>query len=90
VGVYRDGIQLAYGRVVTDRATFAWICDVFVDESTRGQGIGTWLVQHVVDHLHGLGVYRIMLATHDAHDMYAKAGFTPLPAPERYMQLYTP
>jgi GNAT superfamily N-acetyltransferase len=89
VGVYRDGIQLAYGRVVTDRATFAWICDVFVDESTRGQGIGTWLMQNVVDHLHGLGVYRIMLATHDAHDMYAKVGFTPLAKPDDYMLLDT-
>lgn len=89
MGVYRDGAQLAYGRVVTDRATFAWICDVFVDESTRGLGIGTWLMHTVVDHLHGLGVYRIMLATHDAHALYAKIGFTPLPAPETYMQLYT-
>jgi len=87
--VYRDGVQLAYGRVVTDRATFAWICDVFVDESTRGLGIGTWLMHTVVDHLHVLGVYRIMLATHDAHALYAKIGFTPLPASDNYMQLYT-
>jgi GNAT superfamily N-acetyltransferase len=87
VGVYEGDKQVAYGRIVTDRATFAWVCDVFVDTTVRGRGIGSWLMQAVVEHLQGLGVYRIMLATHDAHEMYAKVGFTPLPDPARYMEL---
>lgn len=90
VGVYRDGTQVGYGRVVTDRATFAWIADVFVDESARGQGIGTWIAQALVDYVQDLGVYRILLATHDAHDVYAKVGFSPLPVPDHYMMLSTP
>lgn len=89
VGVYDGGKQVAYGRVVTDGATFAWVCDVFVDAAARGRGIGGWLMRTVVDHLHDLGVYRIMLATHDAHEVYARVGFTPLADPTRWMVLDT-
>ncbi len=87
VGVYDGDKQVAYGRIVTDRATFAWVCDVFVDADARGRGIGTWMMQAVVEHLQSLGVYRILLATHDAHDVYAGVGFVPLPEPGQYMQL---
>ncbi|MFG1954195.1 GNAT family N-acetyltransferase [Micromonospora sp. NPDC048830] len=78
-GVYRpgDGGQVAVARVVTDRATFAWLCDVYVDRSVRGRGLGTWLAGAVRDHLAELGVRRIVLATNDAHGVYAKVGFTP-------------
>ncbi|MFI6261656.1 GNAT family N-acetyltransferase [Micromonospora sp. NPDC051006] len=87
-GVYRpgDGAQVAVARVVTDRATFAWLCDVFVDAGERGNGLGTWLVGAIRDHLDGLGVRRILLATNDAHGVYAKVGFAPVAA-ERWMEL---
>lgn len=87
VGVYDGDIQVAYGRVVTDRATFAWICDVFVDEPARGRGIGRWLMRAIVDHLHSLGVYRMLLATRDAHELYARVGFTELIKPDQMMEL---
>ncbi|SCL57880.1 Acetyltransferase (GNAT) family protein [Micromonospora citrea] len=88
-GVYRpgDGRQVAVARVVTDRATFAWLCDVYVDPGERGRGLGTWLAGAVRDHLAGLGVRRILLATHDAHEVYAKVGFAPMTDPHRWMQL---
>ncbi|MGS2613767.1 GNAT family N-acetyltransferase [Micromonospora sp. LZ34] len=88
-GVYRpgDGRQVAVARAVTDRATFAWLCDVYVDRDERGRGLGSWLAEAVRDHLDALGVRRILLATVDAHGVYAKVGFTPMPDPHRWMQL---
>jgi GNAT superfamily N-acetyltransferase len=88
-GVYRpaDRQQVAVARVVTDAATFAWLCDVYVDRAERGRGLGTWLAGAVRDHLAELGVRRILLATHDAHGVYAAVGFTPLDDPTRWMQL---
>ncbi|MEV0003287.1 GNAT family N-acetyltransferase [Micromonospora sp. NPDC050980] len=87
-GVYRpgDGRQVAVARVVTDRATFAWLCDVYVDRAERGRGLGSWLAGGVRDHLAELGVRRILLATRDAHGVYAKLGFQPVAA-DRYMEL---
>ncbi|SCL17247.1 Acetyltransferase (GNAT) family protein [Micromonospora rhizosphaerae] len=86
-GVYRpgDGRQVAVARVVTDRATFGWLCDVYVDRGERGRGLGTWLAGTVRDHLAELGVRRIVLATEDAHGVYAKVGFTPV-EPDRWMK----
>ncbi|MET8278776.1 GNAT family N-acetyltransferase [Micromonospora sp. NPDC005174] len=88
-GIYRPGDdrQVAVARVVTDRATFAWLCDVYVDRTARGLGLGTWLAGAVRDHLAELGVRRILLSTGDAHDVYARVGFTPLDVPQRWMQL---
>ncbi|MET7875873.1 GNAT family N-acetyltransferase [Micromonospora profundi] len=88
-GVYRpgDGRQVAVARVVTDGATFAWLCDVYVDRAARGLGLGGWLAETVRDHLADLGVRRILLCTNDAHEVYARVGFTPLDAPERWMNL---
>jgi GNAT superfamily N-acetyltransferase len=87
-GVYRpgDGRQVAFARVVTDSATFAWLCDVYVDRAERGRGLGTWMVGAVRDHLAGLGVRRVLLATDDAHGVYARLGFTPLAEPGRWME----
>ncbi|MFI2781697.1 GNAT family N-acetyltransferase [Streptomyces sp. ALB3] len=82
-----SGEQAAYARVVTDRASFAWICDVYVDREARGQGLGTRLVTAVRDELAPLGVRRFLLATKDAHGVYAKLGFTPLAEPEMWMAL---
>ncbi|HEX7743722.1 MAG TPA: GNAT family N-acetyltransferase [Micromonosporaceae bacterium] len=88
-GVYRpgDGVQVAVGRVVTDGATFAWLCDVYVEPSERGKGLGRWLATAVRDQLADLGVRRILLATADAHAVYAGAGFTPLAKPGQWMEL---
>jgi GNAT superfamily N-acetyltransferase len=88
-GVYAtvSGEQVAYARVVTDRATFAWLCDVYVDRSVRGKGIGTALAGAVRDHLRPYGLRRILLATHDAHGVYRKLGFAPLARPDQWMAL---
>lgn len=70
---------------MTDRATFAWLCDVFVDDAARGGGVGTQLVAHVVAALDEQGVRRTMLATSDAHGLYARYGFEPLAEPAMYL-----
>jgi GNAT superfamily N-acetyltransferase len=86
-GVYdtASGAQCGYARVVTDRATFAWLCDVYIAREARGKGLGTALVTAVRDHLGPYGLRRIMLATADAHGVYAKVGFTPLAEPGTWM-----
>ncbi|MFF2995402.1 GNAT family N-acetyltransferase [Streptomyces sp. NPDC057950] len=88
-GVYDgpSGEQVAYARVVTDRATFAWLCDVYVAPSVRGKGLGSALVAAVRDHLEPFGLRRVLLATHDAHGVYEKLGFRPLDRPDRWMAL---
>nr|EIF90610.1 acetyltransferase [Streptomyces tsukubensis NRRL18488] len=88
-GVYETatGSQVGYARVVTDRATFAWLCDVYVAPELRGRGLGNGLVAAVRDEVAALGVYRIMLATADAHEVYARAGFAPLEEPGKWMVL---
>lgn len=87
-GVYGpDGHQVGYARVVTDLATFGWLCDVYVDRAHRGRGIGTWLAAAVRDHLAPYRLRRLMLVTEDAHGVYAKAGFAPVENPEKLMRL---
>lgn len=76
--------QVGFARVVTDGATFAWLCDVFVDDSVRGHGIGTALVAAVVAHLDARGLPRVTLATSDAHGLYERFGFERTP-PGMYM-----
>jgi GNAT superfamily N-acetyltransferase len=82
-----SGAQLGYARVVTDQATFAWLCDVYVAPAARGKGLGTALAIAVRDHLAPYGLSNVLLATTDAHAVYAKAGFAPLPKPEKWMVL---
>lgn len=83
-GVYRtSGEQVAYARVVTDGATFAWLCDVFVDPSVRGLGIGVALMAGTSATLEGLR--RVFLATADTHGLYAKFGFEPFDDPGKWM-----
>ncbi|WP_307619668.1 GNAT family N-acetyltransferase [Streptomyces sp. V3I7] len=86
-GVYASasGEQVAYARVVTDRALFAWLADVYVDPSVRGKGVGTAMIGAVVDHLRPYGLTRILLSTEDAHGVYEKLGFRPLDQPEKWM-----
>ena len=88
-GVYdtASGEQVAYARVITDRATFGWLCDVYVDPSVRGKGVGSALVAAVRDEMRQYGVRRVLLATHDAHGVYAKLGFAQLERPEHWMAL---
>ncbi|QFQ96054.1 GNAT family N-acetyltransferase [Streptomyces phaeolivaceus] len=88
-GVYEvgSGEQVAYARVVTDRATFAWLCDVYVAPEARGKGLGTALVAGVCERLRSYGLRRVLLATHDAHGVYAKLGFEPLAKPDQWMAL---
>ena len=85
-----DGGQVAYARVVTDHATFAWLCDVYVDRNHRGRGLGTRLSDAVVARLGPMRLKRILLSTLDAHEVYARAGFVPMPNPERLMILGEP
>ncbi len=86
-GVYdaATGDQVAYARVVTDGATFAWLCDVIVDPDARGQGVGVQLVEGVVADLEPLRLKRVLLVTEDAHELYSKVGFRRLEDPERWM-----
>jgi len=87
-GAYDDsGEQVGYARVVTDHATFAWLCDVYVDPSSRGAGVGTALLDAVTAQLSPLGLSRTLLATADAHSLYRRYGFEPLARPERFMAL---
>ncbi|MER5859079.1 MULTISPECIES: GNAT family N-acetyltransferase [Streptomyces] len=86
-GVYAtaSGEQVAYARVVTDRALFAWLADVYVDPAVRGKGVGTAFVGRVRDQLEPYGLRRILLATQDAQEVYRKLGFRPLDRPEQWM-----
>lgn len=88
LGAYdASGAQLGFVRIVTDYATFAWLCDVFVLEAARGRGIGKRLVEEAVAHPKLGGLRRFLLATRDAHELYRRhGGFTPLAAPDRWME----
>ncbi|MCA1616617.1 MAG: GNAT family N-acetyltransferase [Acidobacteria bacterium] len=77
-GVYRDGRQVGFARVVTDYATFAWLADVFVLDSERGRGVGKWLVETIVSHPELREVRRWLLATRDAQELYRRFGFRDL------------
>lgn len=85
-GVYADQQQVGFARVVTDYATFAWLCDVFIVDSRRGQGLSKWLVECVTAHPDLQSVMRFVLATRDAHALYQRYGnFQALPNPEWWM-----
>ena len=85
-GLYApEGAQAGFARVVSDRATFAWLADVFVLPGHRGRGLGAWLVERVVAHPELQGLRRWALATADAHPLYARFGFTALPDPALFM-----
>jgi GNAT superfamily N-acetyltransferase len=85
-GIYKDNQLIGFGRVVTDYATFAWIADVFVLPEFRGQGLSKWLMEVMLGHPRLQGFRRWVLATKDAHQLYAKFGFIPLHRPERWME----
>jgi GNAT superfamily N-acetyltransferase len=85
VGAYEEGQQIGFLRIVTDRATFAWVCDVYVDPLARGHGVGRLLMAEADRLLTSYGVRRAMLATADAHGLYARHGFAPLAEVELWM-----
>lgn len=91
-GVYEGGRQLGFARVVTDHAGFAYLADVFVvpEARGRGRGLGKRLVAFVMAHPDLQRIRRFVLATRDAHGLYAPYGFAPLAAPERFMERYDP
>jgi GNAT superfamily N-acetyltransferase len=85
VNVLKGRSQVGYLRVVSDRTTFAWLCDVWVDEAHRGKGIAKAMVRYATAHPDHQGLRRWILATRDAHAIYNACGFTRLPEPERWM-----
>ena len=87
LGLYHGESQVGFTRAVTDRATFAWVCDVFVLPGHRGRGLGHWMVRTLLAHPDLTGIRRFILATADAHQVYADSGFAPLEDPDRYMEI---
>jgi GNAT superfamily N-acetyltransferase len=86
-GLFHGREQVAVARVVTDRATFGWLCDVFVDEAWRGKGLGGRLIDEIMADTRLRDVPRLVLATRDAGELYRRhGGFEPLAAPERFME----
>lgn len=89
-GIYHGGRLVGFGRVITDRATFGYIGDVFVLDEHRGQGLSKWLVECMLAHPELQGFRRWILLTRDAQGLYKKFGFVSPPNPERYMELWKP
>jgi len=89
-GVYASSEQVGFARVVSDFATYAYFGDVFVLDSFRGQGLGKWMMECIVQHPRLQGLRRWTLRTRDAHGLYSQFGFTSLNPPERYMELHDP
>jgi GNAT superfamily N-acetyltransferase len=89
-GVYKEGKQVGFARVITDYATYAYIGDVYILEDYRGQGLSKWLMQVITDHPELQGLRRWTLITRDAHELYRKTGFTEPQNPERYMEKTIP
>lgn len=86
LGAYLDGAQVGFARTISDRASFAWVADVWVDESVRGQGLGRRLVGWFLEHPEYATVRRFALVTADAHGVYEGLGFHLPIRPERYME----
>ena len=87
-GLYAaNGAQAGFCRVVTDRATFAWLCDVFVLPEHRGRGLTKWLVGQVLAHPDLQNLRRHLLATYDAHTLYHRFGYAPLDRPDRWLEI---
>ena len=90
LGAYADGGQVGFARAISDRATFAWIADVFVEEGWRGRGIGRRMVRWFLDHPDYAGLRRVGLVTLDAHGVYEELGFGPLARPQNFMERLAP
>lgn len=90
LGAYAGDVQVGYARMISDRATFGWIADVWVDEARRGQGLGRRMVSWFLDHPDYADLRRVALVTGDAHGVYAPLGFHAPLRPERYMERLHP
>lgn len=88
--VLHDGAQVGFARMITDKATFAYLSDVYVLEAHRGKGLARRIMDAVRQHPDLQGLRRQLLGTRDAHGLYAKYGFKPLAAPERMMEVLVP
>ena len=88
--LYHRGATVGFARFVTDRATFAYLADVFVLPEFRGRGLAKWLLTCVLEHPELQGLRRWILGTRDAHGLYAKLGFTPLKRPDTFMERHDP
>jgi ribosomal protein S18 acetylase RimI-like enzyme len=89
-GLYDGETQIGFSRVVTDRATFAWLCDVFVIPAFRRRGLARMMITAVLEHPDMRGLRRTLLATRDAQELYRTCGFHPLPTPDRWMAIADP
>jgi GNAT superfamily N-acetyltransferase len=89
-GIFEGSRQVGVARVITDRATFAYLADVFIDEGSRGRGLSKWLMATIQNHPDLQGLRRFMLGTRDAHGLYAQFGFRPLAHPEIFMEIHHP
>jgi GNAT superfamily N-acetyltransferase len=89
-GIYHGGQQVGFARIISDLATFAYLADVFVLPTHRGRGLSRWLMECIVGHPDLQGLRRWMLATRDAHGLYAQFGFTAVKKPDRWMELHHP
>lgn len=90
LGAYGQGEQVAFARVISDRASFAWVADVWVDAPARGMGLGRRMVRWFLDHPDYATVRRFALVTADAHGVYEGVGFHAPLRPERYMERLSP
>jgi GNAT superfamily N-acetyltransferase len=88
--IFQENKQVGFARVITDKATFAYLADVYVLPEHRGKGLSKRLVEQVIQHPDLQGLRRMMLGTADAHGLYEKYGFRPLAAPERLMEIHNP
>ena len=89
-GLYADDRQIGLARVVSDYAVFAYLCDVFIHEEYRAQGLGKWLMETVMSHPDLQGLRRWTLATNDAHELYRQFGWDDLKSPEKWMEILRP
>ena len=89
-GVYHGEAQVGFARIVTDKATFALVADVFIVEAHRGKGLSKWLLHEVMGHPDLQGLRRLLLLTSDAHSLYAQFGFTEIGNPWRFMEVLHP
>jgi GNAT superfamily N-acetyltransferase len=85
-----DGSQVGFARVITDKATFGYVADVFVLEEHRGKGLGVWLIETLIAHPDLQTLRRVFLGTEDAHMLYERFGFAPLPRQERFLSIERP
>ena len=89
-GVFENDKQVGFARMITDKATFAYLADVFIIDDYRGLGLSKWLMEVIMSYPDLQGLRRMMLATRDAHDLYKKFGFTPLNNVDRWMHIHHP